>query len=103
MCDALTPLHCLPRALICAITWQGLTVHDENAHPREDALGPLSTARGSLKERVLDWAHGVRANMRAGHSAFLSMRENAATGVQVALARLIFDQTHYSVLSTVPC
>ena len=62
---------------------QGLTVHDESAHPRTDApAGPGAPGAGGLAARVLDWAHGVRANLRAGHSAFLSMRENAAAGVQ---------------------
>lgn len=61
---------------------QGMVVHDESAHPRQEA-GAGAAKGGSWGARVLDWARDVRANLRAGHSAFLSMRENAAQGVQV--------------------
>ena len=78
---------------------QGMVVHDESAHPRQEASAGAAKG-GSWGARVLDWARDVRANLRAGHSAFLSMRENAAQGVQVGTAKAIFSYSELLSLLT---
>ena len=81
---------------------QGMVVHDESAHPRQEA-GAGAAKGGSWGARVLDWARDVRTNLRAGHSAFLSMRENSAQGVQVGTSWAIFLFTNLLSLLTDVC